>query len=67
MTEYGTEKPWEADVFKNKIPFKKGLVSRVTSIGAFVYDPKKNETPESAEWFPFESPNGTKTVIFEGK
>ncbi len=63
-----TYKPMEAEVFNaNNIPIKKGLVGRLTTLGACVYDPKKNETPECAEWFPYQAPNGLRTVVFTSK
>ena len=62
-------KPLEAEVFNGKnISIKKGLVARLTTAGAYVYDPKepKKETPDSAEWFPYKAPNGTRTSVFDG-
>jgi hypothetical protein len=69
MTEYGTQKPWGAEVFLKGKSIKKGLVRRLTESGAFVYDPAppKLESPDWGEWFPFTSPNGVKTVVFEVK
>ena len=63
-------KPLKAEVFNaNKISIKSGLVSKKTESGAFVYDPKppKNETPESAEWFAFNAPNGSRVNVFESE
>jgi hypothetical protein len=62
-------KPLEAEVFVKGVSIKKGLVTRLTTLGAYVYDPKepKKETPDGAEWFPYESPNGIKTSVFAGQ
>ena len=35
---------------------KSGVIARLTSKGACIYDPRENaDTPEWAEWFPFTS------------
>ncbi len=65
-----TNKPLEAEVFNaSNISIKRGLVRRLTTLGAFVYDPKppKNEPPDAAEWFPYKAPNGLRTVVFGGE
>ena len=63
------EKQMEAEVFMKNVSVKRGFVTKITTMGAYVYDPKdpKKETPDSAEWYPFNAPNGTKTVVFEGQ
>lgn len=62
-------KSLEAEVFVKGVSIKKGLVQRVTTAGVYVYDPKppKNETPESAEWYPYTSLSGIKSVVFDGQ
>jgi hypothetical protein len=43
-----------------------GVVVGMTSVGAYIYDPKeqKTEKPSWAEWFPFKSDSGVRVIVY---
>jgi len=41
-----------------------GIACRFTDLGVFIYSPKEQNPPVWAEWFPNESKNGTKTIVY---
>ena len=56
----------KALVRKEGKEFKKGIVARETTVGAYVYDPKQpGENASTAEWFAFNSQMITTDVYEE--